>query len=264
VVGSNTISYTEPIIQKIKQFVERGGHVVASLHPLRNSGLKPFFHQLGLFPVDGLVVGNKGATPLGVYAQSLNPLRPPVFATSWEKNHFIGKAMKEGEMFPFESVVEFQLHDGIWEGAQLSTFELLSVGSGILVSLTEKEKQNLPLTGILDLPYPSSFDIKATFPTAFLSTLSFKDKKSFVLTLGFDLGASPLNHSFPVLTQLPFISMQYMISEQNKINIPIKEYVPLKFQMEKQPQNFLAFFSFLMPSLMILMAFSFWLRRRNA
>lgn len=169
IVGPAKGTYSAVTENILRRFLARGGRMILVLNPYREPGLNKLLTDIGIKLDPGVLINNQGATTLGGQLAQIDPLRPPIVV---------------GE-FSRQSPITSQFgvnYGGFIDGARAMTFEAPASGDanalkvkGTLltsamhaapVTLTEEQRNRLPIEGDLRLTPNAGFDPRKTYPVA--------------------------------------------------------------------------------------------------
>jgi len=169
VAGPAKGPYSIIVENMLRRFLARGGRLILVLNPYRDPGMPKLMADLGIKLDSTVLLNNKGATAFGAQLAQLDPLRPPIV---------VGEFSRQS---PITS--PFGVNDiGLADGARAMVFEapatsdpsapklkatvLMSAMHAAPVTLTEDQRNRLPLEGDLRLTPNAGFDPKKTYPVA--------------------------------------------------------------------------------------------------
>ncbi|MEN9808793.1 MAG: hypothetical protein RLZZ488_360 [Pseudomonadota bacterium] len=296
VAGPATAPYSAIHENMLRRFLARGGRLILVLNPYRDPGMPKLFADLGVRFDPTLLMSNQGATQFGTQLAQIDPLRPPIAVGEFSRSSDITK------VFPASDI-------GLADGARGMTFtapageanifklkgtNLVSAMHAAPVTLTDEQRNRLPLEGDLRLTPDAGFDPKKTFPVAVdieieapaklaegipSATLAAKDgagnlpaaskdnkdaakQSAEVVIFGFDTVA--FERMLPTTTNLIPLAVAHLYKEKDLISIPTKDFAPKRFKMERNPANFVLLFAFILPLVTALSGLYIYWRRRSA
>lgn len=167
VAGSNTVPYTSLVENMLRRFLARGGKLILTVNPYRDPGLHKLFADLGLKLEPTLLINNQGATPLGAQLAQVAPMRPPVVIGEFSRESPITSALSARDIGLVDGARPLSTTPAKEGGAKLKHTLLLSAFHAAPVSLTDEQRNKLPLEGPLGVKPESNFDPKKTYPVAY-------------------------------------------------------------------------------------------------
>lgn len=170
VAGPAKGPYSAIVENMLRRFLARGGRLILVLNPYRDVGMSKLLTDLGIKLDPTVLLNNQGATAFGAQLAQLDPLRPPIV---------VGEFSRQS---PITS--PFGVNDvGFADGARSLSFEapttgtestamklkgtvLMSAMHAAPVTLTEEQRNRLPLEGDLRMAPNAGFDPQKTYPVA--------------------------------------------------------------------------------------------------
>lgn len=169
VAGPAKGPYSTIVENMLRRFLARGGRLILVLNPYRDAGMPKFFADLGVKLEPSLLVNNQGATPFGAQLAQLDPMRPPIVVGEFSRQSPITSPFGPNDM-------------GLADGARVMSFDapastepnalklkgtmLMSAMHAAPVTLTDEQRNRLPLEGDLRLTPNAGFDPSKTYPVA--------------------------------------------------------------------------------------------------
>jgi hypothetical protein len=166
IVGPAQGPYSQIVENMLRRFLARGGRLIFIVNPYREPGMPKLFADLGIKLEPTVLINNRGATQFGAQLAQLDPMRPPVIIGEFSRASPVTS--------PFRST-DF----GIADGARAMSFvapasadanalklkgtELMTAIHAAPVTLTEDQRNRLPLEGDLRLTPNAGFDPKKTY-----------------------------------------------------------------------------------------------------
>lgn len=161
--------YTQLVENNLRRFLARGGRLIFIVNPYREPGMPKLFADLGIKLDSSVLINNRGATQFGAQLAQFDPMRPPIIIGEFSRNSPVTS--------PFRTT-DFGLADGARAmsfAAPASTdanplkvkgTELMSAIHAAPVTLTEDQRNRLPLEGDLALKPNAGFDPNKTYTVA--------------------------------------------------------------------------------------------------
>lgn len=204
VAGSNTVPYSSIVENMLRRFLSKGGKLIVTVNPYRDTGLHKLFADLGIKLEPTLLINNQGATPLGAQLSQVAPMRPPLV---------IGEFSRESPVTSVLTARDIGLVDGARPitvsavpestGLKVKQTQLISAFHAAPVSLTDDQRNKLPLDGPLGLKPEAGFDIKKTYPVAFDVEIENPEKLAEGLPAATLAGSSPTGTDPASVTATP-------------------------------------------------------------
>jgi hypothetical protein len=289
--------YTAVVENMFRRFLARGGRLILIVNPYRDPGMPKFFADLGVRLESTVLISNQGATPFGKQLSRIDTLRPPIAIGEFSRNSEITKPFGVNDVGLADGAraMTFAAPEGDANVLKLKGTTLMSALHAAPVTLTEEQRNRLPLEGDLRLTPNAGFDPKKTYPVALnveieapaklaegipSATIASKDGSaplststgnkdagkdkvsSEVIVLGFDTVA--LERVLPTTTNLIPLAVAHLYKEKDLISIPTKDFAPKRFKLERNPANYVPLFAFILPLITALSGFYIYIRRRSA
>jgi len=170
VAGPAKASYSVIAENMFRRLLARGGRVILVLNPHREAGMPSFFNDLGI-KLDSNLLINNVESELGRQLLQVDSMRPPLA---------VGEFSRQSPITSSFNVNDIGLADGarpvLFEAptAQPSDASAMSVKGTVLlnaiyaapVTLTEEQRNRLPLEGDLRVTPNAGFDKNKTYPVA--------------------------------------------------------------------------------------------------
>lgn len=297
VAGPAKGPYTTIVENMLRRFLARGGRLILILNPYREPGMPKLFADLGIRMDSTLLMSNQGATAFGVQLTQIDPLRPPIAVGDFSRTSEITKPFGVNDIGLADGAraLTFAAPEGEANVLKLKGTPLMSALHAAPVTLTEEQRNRLPLEGDLRLTPNAGFDPKKTYPVALnveiespaklaegipSATLASKDGSgqiaagkdvkdatkdkvtSEVVVFGFDPVA--FERMLPTTTNLIPLAVAHLYKEKDLISIPTKDFAPKRFKLERNPANYVLLFAFILPLITALSGLYIYIRRRSA
>ncbi len=297
VAGPAKGPYTTIVENMLRRFLARGGRLILILNPYREPGMPKLFADLGIRMDSTLLMSNQGATAFGVQLTQIDPLRPPIAVGDFSRTSEITKPFGVNDIGLADGAraLTFAAPEGEANVLKLKGTPLMSALHAAPVTLTEEQRNRLPLEGDLRLTPNAGFDPKKTYPVALTveiespaklaegipsATLASKDGSgqiagakdakdaskdkvtSEVVVFGFDPVA--FERMLPTTTNLIPLAVAHLYKEKDLISIPTKDFAPKRFKLERNPANYVLLFAFILPLITALSGLYIYIRRRSA
>jgi ABC-type uncharacterized transport system involved in gliding motility auxiliary subunit len=298
VAGPAKGPYTAIVENMLRRFLARGGRLILVLNPHRDPGMPKLFADLGVRLDSSLLISNQGATPFGTQLAQLDPLRPPIAVGEFSRSSEITKVFGANDIGLADGArsMTFAAPAGDANTLKLKGTTLMSAMHAAPVTLTEEQRNRLPLEGDLRLAPNAGFDPNKTYPVALdieieapaklaegvpSATLAAKDGAgqlpsaagdnkdankdnvtSEVVILGFDTVA--FERVLPTTSNLIPLAVAHLYKEKDLISIPTKDFAPKRFRMERNPGQYVLLFAFILPLVTALSGLYIFVRRRSA
>lgn len=298
VAGPAKGPYSTIVENMLRRFLARGGRLILVLNPYRDPGMPKLFEDLGIRLDPTLLTANQGATAFGAQLAQIDPIRPPIAVGEFSRASEITKVFGAGDIGLADGAraMVFTAPAGDANVLKLKGTNLISAMHAAPVTLTEDQRNRLPLEGDLRLTPNAGFDPKKTWPVAVdveietpaklaegipSATLAAKDgagnlatggkdgkdankdkQSSEVVVIGFDTVA--YERMIPTTSNLIPLAVAHLYKEKDLISIPTKDFAPKRFKMERNPANYVLLFAFILPLLTALSGLYIYVRRRSA
>ncbi|MBM3381209.1 MAG: hypothetical protein FJY29_02090 [Betaproteobacteria bacterium] len=161
--------YTQLVENSLRRFLARGGRLIFVVNPYREPGMPKLFADLGVRLDSSVLINNRGATQFGAQLAQLDPMRPPIIIGEFSRNSPVTSPFRTTDV-------------GLADGARAMSFaapastdanalkvkgtELMSAIHSAPVTLTEDQRNRLPLEGDLALKPNAGFDPNKTYTVA--------------------------------------------------------------------------------------------------
>ncbi|NBO38918.1 hypothetical protein EBU99_10090 [bacterium] len=169
VAGPAKGPYTTIVENMLRRFLARGGRLIFVVNPYRDPGMSKLFADLGIKFDPTLLMSNQGATSFGAQLAQIDPIRPPIAVGEFSRQSPITSVFAANDIGLADGAraMTFVAPTGADAGAlKLKGTTLITAMHAAPVTLSEEQRNRLPLEGDLRLTPNAGFDPKKTFPVA--------------------------------------------------------------------------------------------------